>query len=588
MSQPHVERRLTAILAADVAGYSRLMGQDETATLAVLKGHRDVVRATVERRGGRVVDTAGDSVLADFASAVGAISAAVEIQEALGARNDGLLEAQRMLLRIGVNLGDVLIDGGTIYGDGVNIAARLQAMAEPGGICISAAAFDQVRDKVPYTFADTGEHTLKNIARPIRVYTFTSTRQAADKPLEASPPNALRLPDKPSIAVLPFTNMSGDGDQEYLADGIVEDTITTLSQVSSLFVVARNSSFAFKGKTTDIRDVGRQLGVRYVLEGSVRRSGDRLRVTAQLIDATDGAHVWAERYDRQVRDVFDIQDELTKEIVTALRIKLTDGEQASIWLRSTNDFQAWSCATRGADHIWRGTASAMSQARALLEQAVSCDPRYAKATALIAMTHYFDVRFNYTPSQEESKRKLAEFTSKALQLDPDEPYAMVMQAGLTSLEGRFNEAIENAKLAVARSPNDTFCWLMLARVLVNAEQSAEAESAIRHAMRLNPFYPINYLAVLGDALVHQGRSSQALEVFNEIVKRQPNYISAHLHLAGLQGSLGNMAAARAAVAEVLRIDPKYRIGAAASFYLSADENRKRAFLDLLRSAGLPD
>jgi adenylate cyclase len=411
-----------------------------------------------------------------------------------------------------------------------------------------------------------------------------SSRRAAE-PRSGSP---LALPDKPSIAVLPFTNLSGDSDQEYLADGIVDDVITALSQVSSLFVVARNSSFKFKGKNSDAREVGRQLGVRYLLEGSVRRSGDRLRVSAQLIDAADGSHVWAERFDRRFQEIFDIQDGLTKEIVTALRIRLTDGEQASLWLRSTNNVEAWGYATRGADHIWRFIAADNAEARALLEQAVACDPGYAKATALIALTHYLDLRLNFTSSKAESRQKLAQFASRALELDPEEPYALLVRGLSDSVEGRFDAAIEGVNRAVAKSPNDALIWLYLARVLVNVERPEEGEKAVRHAMRLNPFYPINHLSVLGDALVHQGKSQEALAAFKEMVSRQPNSVSAHLQLARLNSSLGQMDAARAEVADVLRLDPKYRLAAAGSFYLSSNEERRRAFLDDLRRAGLPE
>jgi adenylate cyclase len=504
-------------------------------------------------------------------------------------RNEVEAPDNRIELRIGIHVGDIIVEEGDIFGDGVNVAARLEGIAEPGGICISDDAFRQVRDRIDVVFEDTGDQQLKNIARPVKVYrvVLDGTRSKPPAPAPAAAA-ALSLPDRPSIAVLPFANLSGDKDQEYLADGIVEDTLTALSQVSSLFVVARNSSFAFKGKNPDIREVGRQLGVRYVLEGSVRRSGDRLRVTAQLINATDGSHVWAERYDRRVQDIFDIQDELTKEIVTALRIQLTEGEQASIWLRSTNNVEASGYAVRGADHIWRGTAADMAQARSLLERAVVCDSAYAKAVALIALTHYFDVRFNYTPDKEESKRRAVDWAAKALELDPNDQYGALMRCAAMTFDGYFKEAVEGVKQVISHCPNDAFCWLCLARFLVNAEEPREAEQAIRHAMRLNPFYPINYLAVLGDALVHQGHNQEALEVFNELVKRQPNYISAHLHLAGLHGALGEMERARAAVLEVLRINPQYRLAAAASFYLSANENRKRAFLDSLRLAGLPD
>ncbi|MEE8043432.1 MAG: adenylate/guanylate cyclase domain-containing protein [Pseudomonadales bacterium] len=585
MAEKRVQRRLAAILAADVAGYSRLMGEDEEGTLATLTAHlKELIEPCIAEHRGRVVKTTGDGLLAEFASVVDAVRCAAAFQEGMAERNADAPEDRRMEFRVGVNLGDVIVQDDDVFGDGVNVAARMEGLAEPGGICVSGTVFDQIKGKLDLELDDLGPQMVKNIAEAVRIFRvrIEGVNPAADVVSKALP-----LPDKPSIAVLPFENMSGDPEQEYFADGLTEDTITTLSQVSSLFVVARNSSFAFKGKNPDVRDAGRQLGVRYVLEGSVRRSGDRLRVTAQLIDATDGAHVWAERYDRQIHDIFDIQDELTKEIVTALRIKLTDGEQASIWLRSTNNVEAWGYAVRGADHIWRGTAADMAQARSFLERAVVCEPTFAKAAALISLTHYFDVRFNYTPSKEESEREAAEWATKALELDPSDQYAAMVRCLVMTFEGRFEEAVEGIRQVLARSPNDAFCWLVLARLLVNAEQSKEAEQAIRHAMRLNPFYPINYLAVLGDALVHQGRNEEALDIFHELVNRQPDYVSAHLHLAGLYGSLGEIERAREAVTEVLRINPQYRVTSAASFYLSSDEDRKRNFLDHLRKAGLP-
>jgi adenylate cyclase len=382
---------------------------------------------------------------------------------------------------------------------------------------------------------------------------------------------------------------SGDPQQDYFADGIVEEITVALGRVPGLLVIARHSSFNFKGKAIDVREVGQELGAQYLVEGTVRESGNRLRLTAELLDAKDGAQLWAERYERPLEDVFEVQDELTKEIVTALRIHLTDGEQASIWLRSTNDVAAWSYPTQGADLIWSGgTATDMAQARSLLEHAVTCDPNYAKAMALIALTHYFDIRFNYSADKEASRQSVVELTTKALALSPEEPYAIWTRSVAKSLEGRFVEAVADARLALSKSPNDAHCWLNLARLLVNADQPVEAEQAIRHAMRLNPFYPINYLAVLGDALAHQGRSDEALDVFREIVRRQPKYISAHLHLAGLYSSLGMMDLAREEVAQVLRLDPRYRVEAAASFYLSANNSRKQTFLESLRAAGLPD
>jgi TolB-like protein/Tfp pilus assembly protein PilF len=581
-----MERRLAAILLTDMVGYSRLMGLDEEGTIARQKAHREeIIDPKISAHGGRIVKSTGDGVLVEFASVVDAVKCAVEVQQAMARSEADVPEDRRIHYRIGINLGDIVIDGDDILGDGVNVAARLEGLAKPGGICISGNVHDQLAGKTDFAFVDAGEQTVKNVPRPVRVWHWQAD-QAARGPKNVNEP--LPLPDKPSIAVLPFVNMSSDAEQEYFADGIVEDVLTSLSQLSSLFVVARNSSFAFKDKNVDVREVARQLGVRYILEGSVRRSGDRLRVTAQLVDATNGSQLWAERYERQVSDVFDIQDELTKEIVTALRIQLTDGEQASMWLRSTNDFEAWGYATRGEDLLWRGRASDIAQARSFLEQAVACDPSYAKALALIGLTHYFDVRFNYSTSRDVSQRKIAEYASKTLQLVNDEPYGIWVRALLQSLNGNFQAPVLDMKSVVAKHPSHALFWFGLARLLINAGQPDEAEKAMRHAMRLNPLYPINYLAVLGDALVHQHRADEAIDVFKRLVERQPDYISAHLHLAALYGSMENFEAAKSEVSEVLRINPQYRVSAAASFYLTADQAAKDKFLSNLRVAGLPE
>ena len=309
MSEPGAERRLAAIVAIDVAGYSRLMGADEKGTLAALKGHRAATDPISQKHGGRIVGTAGDGVLLEFPSVVAAVECTVEIQAVMAERNADIADDQKMLYRIGINLGDVLVDGEDIYGDGVNVAARLEGLAEPGGICVSAMVHDNVRDKLDIAFDDMGDVEVKNIARPVHVWRWVAEGHAAALPASAGAPLPLPLPDKPSIAVLPFDNMSGDPEQEYFADGIVEDIITSLSKIASLFVIARNTTFTYKGKAVDIRAVARELGVRYVLEGSVRKGGNRLRITAQLIDADDGSHIWAERYDREIEDIFDIQAE---------------------------------------------------------------------------------------------------------------------------------------------------------------------------------------------------------------------------------------------------------------------------------------
>jgi len=579
-----VERRLAAILAADVTAFSALMERDEEGTYARIGTlRREVIEPRLSDHQGRLVKTTGDGFLAEFASPIAALRCALAIQR-------DLTDPDGLRLRIGLNLGDVIIEaGGDVYGEGVNVAARLEALADPGGILISGKIYGEVEGKVDAYFEDMGEKQVKNIVRPVRIYAVRLYPvNASALTSVAKPFSPLQLPDKPSIAVLPFDNMSSDPEQGYFADGITEDIITTLSHISSLFVIARNSCFVYKGKARDLRQVGQELGVRYVLEGSVRRSVDRIRITAQLIDANSGSHLWADRYDRLLADVFDIQDELTKEIVTALRVVLTQEEGARVWQRSTDNISAWGDAVRGFDHIWRGTAADMMAARQYLTAAIGHDPRYAKAITMLALTHYFDIRFSYTTAIEEAQHQFIELTDRALALDPNEPYAIGMKANVLVFEGRFNEAVQEAKRALAISPSDAFLLLLAARVFINGEQLAEGEQAIRSAMRLNPFYPVNYLAVLGDALVHQGKTSEALEAFGELVRRNPNYISAHLHLAGLFSEAGKIEDARREIAEVLRINPSYRVPMASSFYLSSDRRRKQAFLEALRSAGLPE
>ena len=584
-----VERRLAAVMAVDVAGYSRLMGIDEEGTLARLKAVRTVlVDPAIASHRGRIVKTTGDGMLVEFVSAVDAVTCAVAVQEGM-ARN-GTDRAQKLRFRIGINVGDIIVDADDIFGDGVNIAARVENECEPGGVCLSGSAFEHVRGKTTFAFNDLGDRMLKNIDRPVRLY---SVRPAAGpSPSNANSPSghtkSLVLPDKPSIAVLPFDNMSSDPEQGFFADGITEDVITTLSYISSLFVIARNSSFAYKGQARDLRQIGHDLGVRYLLEGSVRRSGDRIRITAQLIDATAGHHLWADKYDRGLADVFDVQDELTREIVSALRVILTEAEEGRVWQRSTNNVAAWSDAVRGVDYIWRGTAADMQAARKFLVSATERDPNYAKALVMLALTYYFDIRFGYTNDIENAKRKFAEFTKRALELDPGEPYAVAMLGNVYALEDRFEEAIVQANRALSISPNDAFLWLAAARLFINAELPADGERAIRSAMRLNPLYPVNYLAVLGDALVHQSKVEEALEPLTELVRRNPNYISAHLHLAALRCDRGEIEEAQKEVAEVLRINPLYRLAMAKNFYLSADSDRKAAFVKALRRAGLPE
>ncbi len=392
MAEERVQRRLAAILAADVVGYSRLMEADEAGTRAHLRSlHSELIDPRIAADGGRIVKTTGDGILVEFGSAVDAVQNALAIQSAMAGRNAELPEEQRLVFRVGINLGDVIIEEDDIHGDGVNVAARLEGLCEPGEVYVSGTVHDHVEGKLAAAFDDLGEQTLKNISKPIRVFRVSAGPGEVAVALDESV-GGPSLPDKPSIAVLPFDNMSGDAEQEYFADGLAEDVITALSKISKLAVIARNSTFAYKGAATDVRRIAENLGVRYVLEGSVRSGGKRLRISAQLIDATDGRHIWAERYDRVAEDLFDIQDEITKEIVTALRVQLSDGEEAHVWNRGTRNVDAWRCATEATELCVRFTPVHIARARELAEHAIDLDPDYPHAWSVTAVCDWYMAR----------------------------------------------------------------------------------------------------------------------------------------------------------------------------------------------------
>ena len=402
---------LSTILSADAAGYSRLMADEEAATVRSLNDARALFRERIQTHDGRLIDTAGDSVLAEFPSAVEAVDCAVEIQHELAKRNAQFAEHRRMLFRIGINLGDVIEqEDGTIYGDGVNVAARLQALADPGGVCISGTAFDQVEGKLPIQFKFIGEQQVKNISRLVRVYMLLADTHAVG---QATSREALQLPAKPSIAVLPFANLSADPAQEYFADGITEDLITALSRIRWLFVIARNSTFTYKGQSPDIRAVSRDLGVRYVLEGSVRREGNRLRITAQLIDGTSGNHVWAQRYDRELEDIFVIQDEISETIAAAIEPEIGEFERERARRLPPENLPAWESYQRGVWHLYRFNAEDLIEARKHLMRAIELDPHFSLPHGALAYTHYLDVILGFTESPDESRAKALEEIGRA-------------------------------------------------------------------------------------------------------------------------------------------------------------------------------
>jgi adenylate cyclase len=570
MSARSVERRLAAILSADVEGYSRLMGDDEIATVRAITEYRAFIASSVSSHGGRVVDAPGDNVLAEFGSVVDAVQCAADIQREIESRNAELPVARRMRFRIGINLGDVIVEGDRLYGDGVNIAARLESLAEGGGICLSGTAYDQIEGKLPFRCEFTGEHSVKNIARPVRVYRLRLDQRASARPAPhrgvwvrpvagiaaalvllggagwagwhwLRPPESagLPLPDRPSVAVLPFANLSRDPGQEYFSDGMTEDVITALSKVSGLFVIARNSVFTYKGKAVKIREVGRDLGVRYVLEGGVQRAGSRVRVTAQLIDATTGYHIWAERYDREVSDIFALQDDVTQQIVRAMAVRLTEAEQGRLGRAPTGVLEAYELVLRGHEERKRTTREGNAEARRLFVKALDLDPGYAAAYLGLSWTHLQSWQFLWSPDREglDRARELAE---KALALNDTlvGAYDVLGQIHLWMKE--HDRAIALGERAIALAPNDADGYESLAEILGWSGRPEESIRLIRQAMRLNPHYPFFYLWTLGHGYYLTERRQEALETFAKLLHENPNFIPAHAYRAVLLSELGRV------------------------------------------------
>jgi adenylate cyclase len=584
------QRRLAAILAADIAGYSVLMGADDEVTVRDLKAHQAVVLPLIRDHGGRIIDTAGDGILAEFASVVNAIESAVAVQRTMGERNAGIETGRQMLFRIGINLGDVIHDEARVYGDGVNIAARLEALAEPGSICISAAAHDQARKKLAFEVTDLGLQHLKNIDQPVRVYRIDAARLAVPGPNVRSP---LALPDKPSIAVLPFTNLSGDKEQEYFSDGITEDIITELSRFSDLFVIARNSSFTYKGKAVDIRQVGRELGVRYVLEGSIRRGGDSVRITGQLIDAITGAHRWAERYDRKLEDVFAVQDEVARTIVAILAAHVNKAEAERTLLKPPTAWLAYDYYMRAGDILASFFSSfraeQLYEARHQLDCALLVDPNYARAYArlshahLLAYVHPLDSDFmNFTTLE-----RAHQLASRAIQLGPNLPECHAQLAWCFHQKGQHDASIGEFERAIALNPNFTD-W-RFAGALVWAGDFTRAVRTAEAHMRLDPFYPAFALRWLASAQYMLKKYAEALPPLRECVSRAPYLLSGRTWLAATYAQLGRADEASNEAVEVLRIAPNWTINGVerrrVAFRLSKDFEQ---YADGLRKAGLPE
>jgi adenylate cyclase len=599
-----MERKLTALLSADVKGYSRLMGEDDEATVRTLTAYREVMAVLIQQRQGRVVDTPGDNLLAEFASVVDAMRCAVEIQRELKARNAELLPNRRMEFRIGINLGDVVVEGDKIYGDGVNIAARLEGLADPGGICVSGSVYDQVKAKLALGYEDLGEQMVKNIAEPVRVYRVVmepvvavspgeeaSQKSQVESPTLRIPHSAFRtqealpLPDKPSITVLPFTNMSGDPEQEYFSNGITEDLITDLSKLSGLFVIARNSAFTYKGKAVDVGEVSRKLGVRYVVEGSVRKAGNRVRINAQLVDATTGGHLWAERYDRELQDIFALQDEVTQKIVFALKIQLTPEEQVRFRQAPTDNLDAYDSFLRGQAYLWRSTREANSQARQLFEKAIELDSQYAGAYAVLGFTYLIAWISQWSQDPQTLAQAFA-LAQRAVVLNDSLPLAHTMLGIAYALQKQHEQAIVEGEKAIALDPNyaDGYAWL--GTIFNFAGRPQEAIGLVEKALRLNPHDPFFYLFNLGVAYRLMGRYEEAITAFKRVLSRNPNFAPALAHLLVAYSELGQEAEAQAEAAAILRLSPNFSLEVLGQRHPFKDQTDLERLLAALRKAGL--
>jgi adenylate cyclase len=580
-----MERRLAAILAADVVGYSRLMEADEEATLVTLNACREVIDRLVATHRGRVFGSGGDSVIAEFTSPVEAVRCAVEIQQKIEARNADMPEDRRMRFRIGVNLGDVMAENENLFGDGVNVAARLEQLAVPGGIYVSDDLYRQVEGKADVAFDDLGEQRLKNLAKPVRVYSMRLG--AGESGATKTPSKGLPIPDRPSIAVLPFANMSGDPEQEYFSDGITEDIIASLSRIGWLFVIARNSSFVFKGRTVDVRRVSNELGVRYILEGSVRKAANRIRVTAQLIDAQSSAHLWVERYDRDLDDIFSVQDEIVGSIVHALGAAdgvLEKSERQRSLETQVKNLTAYDCYLQGRDQMDRQGDANFESAEGLLRKAIALDAGFAQAYSALAWLHFLRFKLIRTESFEDIRQKALDLALHSVRLDQNDYRAHWVLGFLYSHEGKHAQGLAQFDRALSINPNDANVLVWSSEVLVYWGRMEDAMERCQRAMRLNPNCPDFYFWMLGFSYFHLGRYEEALAALERMTA--PGY--ARRLLVATYAHLDRLEEARSEAEEYMKVDPDFSITTWAKTEHYTDPTERQRYVDGLRKAGLPD
>ena len=579
-----MERRLAAIFAADVAGYSRLIGADEEGTLARLKAHRrELIDPTIAEHQGRIVKTTGDGVLAEFASPVKAVRCAIDVQYGMAERNAGVPEGQRIEFRIGINLGDVVVeDDGDLYGDGVNVAARLENIAEPGAVYISRTVRDFVDGTPELVLEDLGERELKNIARLVQVFRIAPPQAVGAA--QAGPP---AVPHKPSIAVLPFTNMSGDAEQEYFSDGISEDLITDLSKISGLFIIARNSTFAYKGRSVKVQEIGRDLGVRFVLEGSIRKAGNRVRITAQLIDAGSGGHLWAERFDRELTDIFATQDEVVEKIVAALAVNLTQGEAQRLRRRGTASVEAYETWLRGRELLSRSTREAIAQAKAMYRRAIEMDPNFAAPHAGLSLATISDYVSDWAADPEEALDEAERWARRALELDDQEPVSHMALGNVMLWRRNHDGALAEFGRMIALDPNFAQGHSATGLALMYAGRAAEALEAFAIAKRLDPHSPSIVLHFVAQANFSLGRYEAAAEHLLERIARTPATDSSRMLLAACYGHRSRVDEARAAWAGLMKVNPDFSLAQRARVLPYKEPRDFQRIAEGLAKAGLP-
>jgi adenylate cyclase len=559
MAEERFNRKLAAILAADVVGYSRLMASDEEGTLAALKRHRQMVfEPTVAAHHGRIVKLIGDGTIVEFASVVDAVNCALSVQRSSDSLQDESFDHPKIVLRIGINLGDVIIEGDDIYGDGVNIAARLEPVAEPGGICISSIVNESIGNRIDVRFEDGGQINVKNIDRPIRIWRWHPGTAYAPVTNGRRPHIGNPQPHA-AIAVLPFSNMSGDPEQEYFSDGISEDIITDLSKIAGLMVIARNSSFAYKGRSVDVRTVGRELGVQSVLEGSIRRAGNRVRITAQLIDATSGGHLWGDRYDRDLTDIFQVQDDVTRRIVDALKVTLSPAEKERLADIKTSNLAAYDCLLRGRE-IMLGSErnrKTFEQATTYFKKALQHDPNYSQAYACLGFAHIFDYQNRWTDDPDGSLLLAKQYACQAIEKDPNEPLARCVSAMAASLEKDLDRARSEIDVALSLNPNFALAHNLLGSNRIYSGKPLEAIPEIERGTRLDPALSSQFLHFLGMAYLLAGKYETAAALLRQRIMLVPQTDFSRALLASALGHLGELEEARRIWGELKEINPNY-------------------------------